>query len=247
MRRGLVIPAWREPESIGAVLDEVPAGSVDHVVVVVGSDDDPTLPVARRHGAETLVQPRPGYGAACWCGSSSLLARGVDVIAYLDGDYADPPAALPNLLGALSERSADLVLGTRAGLARAGGLPIHARLGNRAVCGLIQVRIGRRLTDLPSFKAIRADALVDLEPRERGYGWTVELIVKALRADLRVLEYPVAYRPRLGGRSKVSGTVRGTVGAAWKLSTCALTYSRWQPGAARQARAARAAGLTPNG
>jgi glycosyltransferase involved in cell wall biosynthesis len=239
MRRGLVIPAWREPESIGAVLDEVPAGCVDHVVVVVGSDDDPTLPVARLHGAETLVQPRPGYGAACWCGSTSLLARGVDVIAYVDGDYADPPAALPGLLGALAERDADLVLGTRTGLAQGGRLPLHAWLGNRAVCGLIQLRTRRKLSDLPSFKAIRASALVDLRPRERSYGWTVELIVKALRANLRVVEHPVAYRPRLGGHSKVSGTVRGTMGAAWKLSTCALAYSHWQPGADF--------GPTPNG
>ncbi|MBV9356118.1 MAG: glycosyltransferase [Chloroflexi bacterium] len=239
MRRGLVIPAWREPESIGAVLDEVPAGCVDHVVVVVGSDDDPTLPVARRHGAETLVQPRPGYGAACWSGSARLLARGVDVIAYLDGDYADPPAALPGLLCTLAEHDADLVLGTRTGLARAGRLPIHARLGNRAVCGLIELRTRRKLSDLPSFKAIRAGALVELQPRERSYGWTVELIVKALRANLRVVEHPVGYRPRLGGRSKVSGTLRGTMGAAWKLSTCAVEYSRWRPAAG--------AGVPPHG
>ncbi len=179
--------------------------------------------MARRAGPAVRV---------CWRAVSTS-------IAYLDGDYADPPAALPDLLRTLAERDADLVLGTRTGLAGAGTLPIHARLGNRAVCALIQLQTHRKLSDLPSFKAIRAGALVELQPREQSYGWTVELIVKALRANLRVVEHPVVYRSRLGGRSKVSGTVRGTLGAAWKLSTCAVEYSRWQPGAA--------AGLTPNG
>src|SRR5262245_56315184 len=107
----LVIPAWNEPESIGAVLDEVPDGCVDQVIVVVSSADDPTLPVARAHGARTLVQPRSGYGAACWSGCQAALSAGAEIIAFLDGDYSDPPAALPRVLEPLLAGRADLVLG----------------------------------------------------------------------------------------------------------------------------------------
>jgi glycosyltransferase involved in cell wall biosynthesis len=227
MRVALVIPAWQEAESIGAVLDEVPAGCVDVTLVVVGTAEDPTLAVARAHGVATLVQSRPGYGAACWEGALVALAEGADVVAFLDGDYADPPLALPRVLGPLVRGEADLVLGCRVG----GGLPLHARLGNRAVCALLRLLLGASLSpsDLPSFKAIRAAALVDLDMHERGYGWTVEMLAKAVRAGLRIEEIDVAYRPRLGGHSKVSGTVRGSLGAAWRLCLCAVRYARWRP------------------
>jgi glycosyltransferase involved in cell wall biosynthesis len=229
MRVALVIPAWQEAESIGAVLDEVPAGCVDATLVVVGAADDPTLAVARDHGATALVQSRPGYGAACWEGALAALAAGADVVAFLDGDYADPPMALPRVLGPLLRREADLVLGCRAGA----GLPLHARLGNRLVCALMRLLLGARPSgipsDLPSFKAIRAEALIGLDMRERGYGWTVEMLAKAVRAGLRISQTDVAYRSRLGGRSKVSGTVRGSLGAAWRLCLCAIRYARWRP------------------
>jgi glycosyltransferase involved in cell wall biosynthesis len=224
----LVIPAWNEAESIGAVLDEVPSGTVARVLVVVGSTDDPTAAVARAHGAEVLVQQRRGYGAACWTGAQVALQSGAEIIAFLDGDHADPPADLPRLLAPLASGRADLVLGCRDLRQHPRALPAHARLGNWLVLRIVQLLHGRRFSDLPSFKAVRADALARLGMREMTYGWTVEMLVKAARAGLRIEEVPVAYRPRLGGRSKVGGSLRGSLGAAAKLLGCAVTYARWR-------------------
>jgi glycosyltransferase involved in cell wall biosynthesis len=230
----LVIPAWNEAEAIGAVLDEVPRGAVDQILVVVGSPADPTADVARRHGARVLVQGSPGYGAACWAGAQTALAEGALIVAFLDGDYADPPADLPRLLALLSADRADLVLGCRDLHRFPDALPGHARLGNRLVLGLVRVLVGARFSDLPSFKAIRGDALRQMDMREMTYGWTVEMLVKAALARLRVQEITIEYRPRLGGRSKVAGNLRGSLRAAATLLACTVGYVHWRPDARRQ-------------
>jgi glycosyltransferase involved in cell wall biosynthesis len=226
----LVIPAWNEAEAIGAVLDEVPAGLVDEVLVVVGSHTDPTGAVAEAHGARVLVQARPGYGAACWTGAQEALTQKAEVIAFLDGDYADPPAALPRLLTSLRSNTADLVLGCRDLRRFPHALTLHARWGNALVCGLMRLLLNTEFRDLPSCKAIRATALRQLAMREMTYGWTVEMLAKAARARMRIEQIDVEYRPRRGGRSKVGGDLRGSLLAAYKLLGCALTYAtspRW--------------------
>jgi len=231
----LVIPAWNEAEAIGAVLREVPAAAVERIFVVVGSQTDPTAGVARAHGAEVLVQHRRGYGAACWTGAQAACAAGAEVVAFLDGDYADPPADLPRLLGPLAAGQADLVLGCRDVRHAPSAMPRHARLGNALVCGVIWLAYGRRYADLPSFKAIRADALHQLGMAEMTYGWTVEMLAKAARAGLRVEQVDVRYRPRLGGRSKVGGSLGGSLAAAASLLRCAVRYTAWQPPASARA------------
>jgi glycosyltransferase involved in cell wall biosynthesis len=226
----LVIPAWNEAEAIGAVLDEVPAGLVDEVLVVVGYQTDPTGPVAAAHGARVLVQARPGYGAACWTGAAEALAHNASIVAFLDGDYADPPAALPRLLEPLRANTADLVLGCRDLRRFPSALPVHARWGNALVCGLMRRLLHAPYTDLPSYKAIRATPLRQLAMREMTYGWTVEMLAKAARARLRIEQIEVEYRPRRGGRSKVCGDPRGSLLAAYKLVGCAIAYAanpRW--------------------
>jgi glycosyltransferase involved in cell wall biosynthesis len=225
----LVIPAWDEAESIGAVLDEVPPGCVEQVLVVVASADDPTARVARAHGAEVLVQHGRGYGAACWSGAQAALERGARVVAFLDGDYADPPADLPRVLAPLLAGRVDVVLGCRDLHQHPRALPAHARLGNALVLLLMRLLYGRRYTDLPSFKAVRADVFQSLDMREMTYGWTVEMLAKAARAGLRVEEVSIAYRPRLGGSSKVAGSLRGSLAAAAKLISCAVGYAAWRP------------------
>jgi glycosyltransferase involved in cell wall biosynthesis len=230
----LVIPAWNEAEAIGAVLDEVPRGTVDDILVVVSGPTDSTAAVARARGARVLEQHEPGYGAACWAGAAVALAEGAQVVAFLDGDYADPPAALPDLLAPLRAGRADLVLGCRDLRRFPNALPPHARLGNQLVLRLLRVLLGARFGDLPSFKAIRADALRQMGMREMTYGWTVEMLVKAARADLRVEEILIEYRPRLGGQSKVAGNLRGSLRAAATLVGCAVAYLSWRPSVSRQ-------------
>jgi glycosyltransferase involved in cell wall biosynthesis len=222
----LVIPAWDEVEAIGGVLDEVPTGVVDEMLVVVGSASDPTASVAAAHGAEVLVQQRPGYGAACWTGAEVALQHGALIVAFLDGDYADPPAELPRILGPIQRDQADLVLGCRNLSRYPDALPANARLGNALVCGLLRVLLRADLRDLPSCKAIRTSALRDLRMQEMTYGWTVEMLVKAVRHGLRIQQLDIDYRPRRGGHSKVAGDVGASLRAAYKLLGCAVIYAR---------------------
>ena len=231
----LVIPAWNEAEAIGAVLDEVPAHAVDQVLVVVSGPTDPTAAIARSHGARVLVQHEAGYGAACWAGAEVAIADGAQVVAFLDGDYADPPADLPRVLAPLLAGGADLVLGCRDLRRFPDALPLHARFGNRLVLLLLRALLdGPAYRDLPSFKAVRTDALRRMNMREMTYGWTVEMLVKAARAHLSIAEIDVDYRPRLGGRSKVGGSASASVRAAFKLLGCAVAYAAWRPEPAGQ-------------
>ena len=221
-----VIPAWDEAESIGAVLSEVPPELVGEVVLVVGSSADPTAAVAAAHGARIIAQSRSGYGAACWEGAREAAALGAEVVVFVDGDYADPPMELAQVLGPVLADEADLVLGCRDVAAHPDALPLHARLGNSLMLTSLRV-----LLDLPSFKAIRVQALETLEIREMTHGWTVEVVVleKTARDDLRIAQVSINYRPRLAGRSKVSGTVHGSLRAAWTMVTCAARCVRWTP------------------
>jgi glycosyltransferase involved in cell wall biosynthesis len=228
-RVALVIPAWNEPEAIGAVLDEVPAGVVEAIFVVVGSSTDPTAAVAEARQAKVLVQHEPGYGAACFTGAAAALADGAHVVAFLDGDYSDPPGDLSRVLAPILNGRADLSLGCRDLRRFPDALPAHARAGNRLVLLLLRLLLGARFVDLPSFKAIRADALRRMDMREMRYGWTVEMLVKAHRAHLRFEEIGVFYRPRLGGKSKVAGSLGGSLKAAVGLLGCALAYLSWRP------------------
>ena len=248
-RVALVIPAWNEAGAIGDVLANVPPDAVDWVFVVAGASTDGTAEIARANGATVLGQARPGYGAACWAGARAAADAGADVIAFLDGDFSDPPAALPRVLAPVLEGRADLALGWRRPDPAAGPhpLPFHARLGNRLVLTLLAFRLGHRLHDLPSCKAIRRGALESLQMGEMTYGWTTELVVKAIRAGLRLAEVPVDYRPRLAGQSKVSGTLRGSAGAAWKLVTCAARYASWTPAAPAPGAAGPSGSAVPEG
>jgi glycosyltransferase involved in cell wall biosynthesis len=225
----LVIPAWDEPDAIGPVLSEVPSDAFDSILVVVGGAEDPTARVAGSHGATVLVQRGRGYGAACATGATAALAGNVEFIAFIDGDYSDPPGDLSRVLAPLLAGRADLVLGCRDLRHHPGALPVHARLGNQLVLALVRLVARHSFGDLPSCKALRADTLRRLAMQEMTYGWTVEMLVKSARLGLRIEEVWLDYRPRLGGRSKVAGSLRGSLRAACTLVGCALAYSRWRP------------------
>lgn len=227
----VVIPALDEEEAIPAVLREIPP-VVSEVIVVDNGSRDRTAEAARAAGARVVSEPRRGYGHACLAGIAA--AGDADVIVFLDGDHSDYPAQLTEVVAPILEGRADLVIGSRnRGRRETGAHPWHAVLGTRACVGLMNVLTGSRATDLGPFRAITAEALRRLDMRDRNYGWTVEMQVKAARLGLRVVEVPVDYRPRIG-RSKVSGTVRGTVGAGTKIVATILRHAL-PPGLGRAA------------
>jgi glycosyltransferase involved in cell wall biosynthesis len=206
----VVIPAVDEEAAIGRVVAEIPT-SVAEVIVVDNGSRDRTAAIARSLGARVVPEPRRGYGQACLTGIAA--AGRADVIAFLDGDYSDYPGQLVDVLAPIVAGEADLVIGSRhLGRRATGAHPLHAILGTRLCVGLMNLLFGTRATDLGPFRAITREALERLEMRDRSFGWTVEMQVKAALHGLRVVEVPVDYRPRIG-QSKVSGTLSGTVRA----------------------------------
>jgi glycosyltransferase involved in cell wall biosynthesis len=199
------------------VLAELPRSGVRTVVVVDNGSSDDTAAVARAAGATVVSEPRRGYGAACLAGLAHLRAHPPEAVVFLDADASDDPAQLPEVLAPLIEGRADLVIGSRVRGGHApGSLTLAQVLGNRLAVALLGLLFGVRYTDLGPFRAIRWSALEALGMRDRGYGWTVEMQARAARAGLRAVEVPVRYRRRIG-RSKISGTVRGAVGAGSKI------------------------------
>ena len=214
MRVTVVIPALDEEASIGLVVAALPDFVAEAIVVDNGSRDA-TAAVARAAGARVLCEPRRGYGQACLTGIAA--AGPSHVLAFVDGDYSDYPEQLADVLAPIREGRADLVIGSRRlGRAAAGAHPWHAVLGTRLCVGLMNLLLGTQATDLGPFRAITREALNRLDMRDRGFGWTVEMQLKAARLGLRVVEVPVDYRPRIG-RSKISGTFSGTVRAGMKI------------------------------
>jgi glycosyltransferase involved in cell wall biosynthesis len=211
----LIIPALNEEAVIARVVAEVPREHVDRILVVDNGSTDRTGEQAAAAGATVVREERRGYGYACAAGVSAAGAE-FDLLAFMDGDGSDDAAQLPDLLAPLEAGQADLVLGSRVlGPAQRGALLPHQRLGNSLTTGLIRLLYGRAVTDLPPFKAVRRSTLAGLGMSEMTYGWTVEMIVKSAKRGLPIVEVPVSTRPRLGGQSKVSGTFKGTVLAAY--------------------------------
>jgi len=208
-----VIPALDEERSLGAVLEALPKGLVRRVIVADNGSTDGTARVAREGGATVVFEPARGYGAACLRGLEALASDPPDVVLFLDADGSDDPSQAPLLLAPILGHTADLVVGSRVlGEAEPGALTPHARFGNWLATRLLRALYRARYTDLGPFRAIRYDALQRLEMKDRDFGWTVEMQVKAARRGLRHVEVPVRYRRRVG-RSKISGTVSGSVRA----------------------------------
>src|SRR5580704_7362594 len=222
MRVSVIIPTRNEALSIGRVLADLPMDVVTEVIVVDSDSTDETREIAARMGARVISEPRRGFGRACLTGIAAESAP--DVVVFLDGDYSDRPAELPLLLAPIVEGRADITLGSRlAGPRTPGALPWHAALGNRLAAFLISKLFGQRITDLGPFRAARADVIRALALEEDTYGWAVEMILKGAVQGFRIVEVPVSYHPRIG-KSKISGTVTGTLGAAWFILSRIVRY-----------------------
>ena len=226
MRVSVVIPTHNEAQSIERVLADLPSDLTTEVIVVDSNSNDGTPEIAARMGARVIQEPCRGYGRACLTGLAN--ANEPDVVVFLDGDYSDRPSELPILLAPIIEDRADITLGSRLGKQSIpGALPWHSVFGNRLAASLIRILYGLKISDLGPFRAGRADVLRAIALEETTYGWAVEMILKGALAGFRVVEVPVSYHPRIG-KSKISGTVKGTVGAAWFILSLIVRYYFWR-------------------
>ncbi len=222
MKIAVVIPAFNEAQVIGDVVRAVPPGSVEEIVVVDNDSTDDTAKQAALAGARVIHEPRRGYGSACLAGAKA--AGGNDIIVFMDGDRSDDPRQLDAIAAPVIQDRADLVIGSRiGGVMEKGAMPLHGQLGNRLIVCLLRLLYGLPITDIGSFRAIRTEALFDLKMEQMTYGWPVEMLVKAARKKLRVQSVPIVYRRRIG-RSKVTGTIKGSIMASYYMFVVPLRY-----------------------
>ncbi len=228
-RIAVIIPALNEEASLPKVLADLPWPQLEEVVVVDNGSSDRTAAVARDCGATVLREARRGYGWACLAGIAYLKDKQSDsqpdIVVFLDADYSDYPDDLEDVICPIVEGGYDMVIGSRTNRAESGAHLLHARFGNRLATGLIRVLYGFTYTDLGPFRAIRFPELLSLDMQDQTYGWTVEMQIKAVRLGLRITEVPVRYRQRIG-QSKVSGTIKGTILAGYKILWTVFRYAR---------------------
>lgn len=225
----VLIPVWNEEKALPYVLADIPKAWVRQVIVCDNGSTDGTAAAAKAAGAHVVSQPERGYGNACLAGMRYLqglpASEQPEIVVFLDGDYSDYPDELPKVAGPILNDEMDMVIGSRRlGDMAPGAMTFPQRFGNWLAPLLIRWIYGYRFSDLGPFRAIRWDKLQALDMRDRNYGWTVEMQVKAAKHKLRCTEVPVRYRKRVAGHSKVSGTVKGTILAGWKIITTIFKY-----------------------
>ena len=227
MRRvTVIIPAFNEENAIGNVIAEIPKDIVKEIVVVNNNSNDQTSKVATQAGAIVLDERRQGYGFACLKGIDYVRnqSESPDIIVFLDADYSDYPQEMRELIKPIVEQNFDLVIGSRAlGNRQQGSMTPQQIFGNWLATNLLRWFYGVKFTDLGPFRAIKFDKLLALQMKDTTYGWTVEMQLKAAKMRLKTTEVPVNYRRRVGF-SKISGTIKGTVLAGYKIITTIFKY-----------------------
>lgn len=224
LRISVVIPAFNEEKSIPLVIQDIPKDWIDEVIVVSNNSSDNTDEVARNAGATVLRENRKGYGWACLMGIEYAVRNGTDIIVFLDGDYSDYPQQIPDVLAPILEDDIDLVIGSRAlGKREKGSMTFPQIFGNWLATNMMRVFYRVKYTDLGPFRAIKVDKLQQLNMSDKTYGWTIEMQIKAAKHRLSYREVPVNYKNRIG-KSKVSGTVKGTVMAGIKIIGAVFKY-----------------------
>lgn len=220
----VIIPAFNEENGIGQVLSEIPKDLVEEVVVVNNASTDDTEKIARDAGATVLREEIPGYGRACLKGIEYVRQNPPDVVVFLDADHSDYPEEMTSVVEPILDRNADLVIGSRAlGNREKGSMTPQQVFGNWLATGLLKLFYNVRFTDLGPFRAIRFDKLMAIDMQDKTYGWTVEMQLKAAKMKMNCVEVPVRYRKRIGF-SKISGTIKGTVMAGYKILYTIFKY-----------------------
>ncbi|HAD96150.1 MAG TPA: UDP-glucose--dolichyl-phosphate glucosyltransferase [Cryomorphaceae bacterium] len=223
----VIIPAFNEQESVVRVVQDIPADKVDEIVVVNNNSTDMTARVAQQAGVTVVDEPRRGYGYACLAGMDYIAGQELlpDIIVFMDADYSDHPEELPKVVAPISNEGMDLVIGTRKkDLRERGSMTFPQVFGNWLATRLMRLIYGSRFTDLGPFRAIRYDRLMELNMQDKTFGWTVEMQIKVLKRKLNYTEVPVHYRNRIGV-SKISGTIKGTLLAGYKILGLIFKYS----------------------
>lgn len=212
----VIIPVFNEEDSIASVIKDIP-GFIDEIVVVNNGSRDRTSEIASNAGATVLTEIDKGYGAACLKGIDYIKNKNYEIVVFLDGDFSDHPCEMELVLNPIIKDDYDLVIGSRLlGQREKGAMLPQAIFGNWLSCFLIRLFWGYRFSDLGPFRAITYYALQKLDMKDRNFGWTVEMQIKAAKQKLRAIEVPVSYRKRIG-ISKVTGTISGTVKASVKI------------------------------
>jgi glycosyltransferase involved in cell wall biosynthesis len=222
MKTVLIVPALNEAAAVGQLVRRVPRDAVAEVIVVDNNSTDTTAAVAREAGARVVSEPRRGYGAACFAGVTAL-PPDTDVAVFIDADGSERPEEIPQVLAPILAGRADLALGARL---LDGHHPLHAVAGTRLVARFVAWHWRVPITDFGPLRAIRVDLLRRLHMRDRASGWPVEMVIKAAALGARIVEVPVSHSPRIAGRSKVSGTLRGTVRAGYGFLSAVLRAAR---------------------
>lgn len=222
----VIIPAYNEENSIAKVINDIPEGLVDEVIVVNNNSSDATDINAQNAGATVLHEVRTGYGYACLKGIEYIkeLQPAPDIVVFIDADYSDLPEEMPLLLQPIISNEMDMVIGSRAlGKKEKGSMTLQQIFGNWLATRLLKSIYGVQYTDLGPFRAIRYDKLLEIDMQDTTYGWTVEMQLKAAKLKMKIMEVPVSYRKRIGF-SKISGTLKGAVLAGYKIIATIFKY-----------------------
>ena len=222
----VIIPAFNEQNAVGMVIDEIPKDWVSEIIVVDNGSTDDTFEQAKSRGATALKEPNRGYGNACLKGMAHIASSATkpDIVVFLDGDHSDYPKQLVDLVKPIIEDQVDLVIGSRAlGQKEKGSMTPQQVFGNWLATTMIKLFYRKKYTDLGPFRAIKYESLLTIDMKDRTYGWTVEMQLKAAKLNLRTKDIPVNYRQRIGV-SKVSGTIKGTLGAGYKIIYTIFKY-----------------------
>jgi glycosyltransferase involved in cell wall biosynthesis len=222
----LVIPAWNEEDALRQLLPEIPADFVRWIVVVDNNSTDATAQVAQAAGALVVCESLRGYGRACQRGFQTACDLGAEIVVFMDGDGSDNPLDLLAMVDPILAGTTDFVMGSRVGEhAESGSVPPQARLGNWLISRLVSWMYDVRLHDIGSFRAVRTSLLTSLDMQEMTFGWPVEMLVKVGRAQHSIVEVPLHYRRRSHGKSKVSGTIWGSIRAAYSMLSTMARYA----------------------